>query len=53
MKGSKKKPKAKRIREKAATLETGKAPAYGCCPGRFGTLGRFEGKEGADEGACT
>jgi hypothetical protein len=30
--------------EKAADLETGKASAHGC-PGRFGTLGRFERKE--------
>jgi hypothetical protein len=38
--------------EKAADLETGKASADGC-PGRFGTLGRFERKEGAYEGAHT
>ena len=38
--------------EKAADLETGKASAHGC-PGRFGTLGRFERKEGAYEGART
>jgi hypothetical protein len=38
--------------EKAADLETGKTSARGC-PGRFGTLGRFERKEGAYEGART
>ena len=38
---------------KAARLETGKAPAYGSYPSRFGTLDRFERKEGAHEGACT
>ena len=32
---------------KAAKLETSKAPAYGSYPGRFGTLVRFERKEGA------
>ena len=38
--------------EKAAALETVKALAHGC-PSCLGTLGRFERKEGADEGACT
>ena len=37
---------------KAADFDTGKVPAYGC-PGRFGTLGRFERKESALENACT
>ena len=37
---------------KTADFDTGKVPAHGC-PGRFGTLGRFELKESAYEGACT
>jgi hypothetical protein len=37
---------------KTADLDTGKVPAHGC-PCRFGTLGRFERKESAYEGACT
>ena len=38
---------------KAVRFETGKTPVHGSYPGRFGTLGRFEGKEDAHEGACT
>ena len=37
---------------KTADLDTGKVPAHGC-PCRFGTLGRFERKKSAHEGACT
>ena len=43
--------------KKWASLDTAQEPAYGCCPGRVGTLGRFERSysnvRGQDEGACT